>query len=75
MRLLITANKVLYVFDCAHIKGHDSPLECANRFLLPEFSYNGSSMRSGVIGMAAIPTKEASSPSSWNEYAGVGALI
>jgi hypothetical protein len=28
-----------------------------------------------LLRMAAIPTKEASSPSSWNEYASVGALI
>ena len=32
-----------------HIRGHGRPLKCVNRLLLPEFSYNASSVRSGVI--------------------------
>jgi hypothetical protein len=44
-----TANKLPYVLDWVHIRGHGRPLKCVNRLLLPEFPYNASSVRSGVI--------------------------
>ena len=37
------------VLAWVHIRGHDIPLKCVNRFLLSEFSYNASSVWSGVI--------------------------
>ena len=37
------------MLDWVHIKGHSRPLKCVNRLLLPEFSYNARSVRSGVI--------------------------
>jgi hypothetical protein len=44
-----TVNKVPGVLDWVHIGGHCRPLKCINRLLLPEFSYNASSVWSGVI--------------------------
>jgi len=79
------ANKVPYLLDW----GHGRPLKFVNHILLPAFSYNASSERSGVIvhkdwhvsqwmiikmGWGGAQVK-ASSLSSWNEYASMGALI
>jgi hypothetical protein len=45
-----TANEVMYVLDWVHIRGYGRSLQCVNRLLLPAFSYNASSVGSGVIG-------------------------
>jgi hypothetical protein len=45
------ANKVPYLLDWVQLLdwGHGRPLKFVNRILLPEFSYNASSERSGVF--------------------------
>jgi hypothetical protein len=45
----LAANKVPCVLDWVHIKGHGRPMKYIIRLLLPEFSYNASSKRFGVI--------------------------
>ena len=47
--VIFTANKVPYVLDWIHIGEHGRPLKSFNRNLLTEFSYNESSVQSGVI--------------------------
>ena len=58
MLVHFTANKVPYMLDCVHIKGHGRPLKCVNRLLLPEFSYNASSVQSGLIVHKELPVSQ-----------------
>ena len=44
--------------DCVLIRGYDRPLKCFSRLLLPEFSYNASSVRSGVIAHKDSPVSQ-----------------
>ena len=43
------ANKLPCVLNRVHIKGHGRPMKYTIRLYLPEFSYNASSKRFGVI--------------------------
>ena len=45
----LTTKNVPCVLDRVHIKGHGRPMKYTIRLLLPEFSYNASSKRFGVI--------------------------
>ena len=49
MLVHFTANKVPYVLDWVHIRRHGRPLKHVNLLLLPEFFYNASCVRYGVI--------------------------